>query len=207
MRVPGWALLAVLVGCEKPAETVTTPPPQRAETQRPEVSAALRRELGGCHADDAAPGSASFSLTVGKRGDVSQVRAFDVSVPAATLNCSLARLRGWSFPPGQRGVLSFTKRYGGPDTAALKEMIKHRTSALQHCYNAELRVNPTASGKVAFVLLIAATGRVEEVSMSDVSPGISAPLRACFREKLLGWRFPALSTSAEVSFSVVFSGS
>jgi hypothetical protein len=102
---------------------------------------------------------------------------------------------------------SSTEATGGGDKKALRATIKHRTSALQHCYNKALRTQPDLSGRMAFTIAISVMGTVTRVVVEEDSLG-SASVEACTKAKIKGWRFPmeGADEGAEVTFSVVFSG-
>ena len=103
---------------------------------------------------------------------------------------------------------SKTSASGGGDKKALRATIKHRTSALQHCYNKALRTQPDLSGKMSYTIMISVMGTVTRVMIEEDSLG-SAGVAACTKAKIKGWRFPmnGADEGAEVTFSVVFSGS
>jgi hypothetical protein len=102
---------------------------------------------------------------------------------------------------------SSTEATGGGDKKALRATIKHRTSALQHCYNKALRTQPDLAGRMAFTIAISVMGTVTRVVVEEDSLG-SASVEACTKAKIKGWRFPmeGADEGAEVTFSVVFSG-
>jgi len=101
-----------------------------------------------------------------------------------------------------------TSAAGGGDKKAIKATIKHRTSALQHCYNKALRTQPDLSGKMSFAIVINVMGSVTSVVVEEDTLG-NAGVKACTKAKIKGWRFPmnGAEEGADVSFSVVFSGS
>ncbi|MGH1348867.1 MAG: AgmX/PglI C-terminal domain-containing protein [Nannocystales bacterium] len=107
-----------------------------------------------------------------------------------------------------RAKASGTSAAGGGDKKAIKATIKHRTSALQHCYNKALRVQPDLSGKMSFAIVINVMGSVTSVAIEEDTLG-HAGVKACTKAKIKGWRFPmnGAEEGADVSFSVVFSGS
>ncbi len=107
-----------------------------------------------------------------------------------------------------RTKASGTRADGGGDPKAIKATIKHRTGALQHCYNKALRTQPDLSGKMTYTIMVSVMGSVTKVIIEEDSLG-SASVSACAKAKIKGWRFPmnGAEEGAEVSFSVVFSGS
>lgn len=107
------------------------------------------------------------------------------------------------------GVTKATKTdvFGDVDKTSIKAAIKHRTSALQHCYNKALRTQPDLAGKMTYTIAISVMGSVTKVDIEEDSVG-SAAVSTCARAKIQGWRFPmeGAEEGAEVTFSVVFSG-
>lgn len=112
----------------------------------------------------------------------------------------------------ERKVLGTTKAtstdvFGDVDKNSIKAAIKHRTSALQHCYNKALRTQPDLAGKMTFTIQISVMGSVTSVSIEEDTVGAPA-VAACAKAKIQGWRFPSegAEDTADVTFSVVFSG-
>jgi hypothetical protein len=103
---------------------------------------------------------------------------------------------------------SKTDVFGGGDAKALRATIARRTSALQHCYNQALRTQPDLAGKMTYTIAISVMGSVTKVVVEEDTLG-SSSVAACTRAKIQGWRFPmnGADEAAEVTFSVVFSGS
>jgi hypothetical protein len=97
---------------------------------------------------------------------------------------------------------------GDVDKKALTATIHRRTGALQHCYNTALRTQPDLAGKMTYTIFISVMGTVTKVVVEEDSLG-SAAVTACAKAKIQGWRFPmnGAEEGAEVTFSVVFSGS
>lgn len=110
----------------------------------------------------------------------------------------------------ERKIRGRTKASGtrsdGGDAKAIKATIKHRTGALQACYNKALRTQPDLSGKMTFSVVISMMGTVTKVVVDEDSLG-SGSVAACTKAKIKGWRFPRADEGADVTFSVVFSGS
>ena len=107
-----------------------------------------------------------------------------------------------------RAKANGTSAAGGGDKKAIKATIKHRTSALQHCYNKALRTQPDLSGKMSYAITINVMGSVTSVVVEEDTLG-DPGVKACTKAKIKGWRFPmnGAEEGADVSFSVVFSGS
>lgn len=101
-----------------------------------------------------------------------------------------------------------TDVFGGGDAKALRATISRRTSALQHCYNQALRTQPDLTGKMTYTIAVSVMGTVTKVVIEEDTLG-SGSVAACTRAKIKGWRFPmnGAEEGAEVTFSVVFSGS
>lgn len=100
-----------------------------------------------------------------------------------------------------------TDVFGDVDKTSIKAAIKHRTSALQHCYNKALRTQPDLAGKMTYTIAISVMGSVTKVDIEEDTVGSQA-VTTCARAKIQGWRFPMdnAEEGAEVTFSVVFSG-
>jgi hypothetical protein len=100
-----------------------------------------------------------------------------------------------------------TDIFGDVDKTSFKAVIKHRTSALQHCYNTALRTQPDLAGKMTFTISVSVMGSVTKVSIEEDTVG-SPSVASCARAKIQGWRFPSegAEEGADVTFSVVFSG-
>ena len=213
----------LLLACNQDTTPPTVTPTARVEAS-PEASptpfppAELRRALRACDASGAsAVVEAEYGVRVDAAGRVTLVKALKSTLPPALLNCTLARIREWTFPASPDGAaFRFSMRFGEPpqhpavaDKKEIKATIKHRTSALQHCYNASLRQAPGLFGKVEYTLFIAADGHVTSAS-ADVESQANLPtaMIECTLEKIRAWRFPMRGAEAgsSVSFSVVFTG-
>lgn len=137
-------------------------------------------------------------------GQLTQTKGFDTGDGPAMENGVKKRERKIK----GRTKASGTSAAGGGDKKAIKATIKHRTSALQHCYNKALRTQPDLSGKMSFAIVINVMGSVTSVAIEEDTVG-DASVKACAKAKIKGWRFPmnGADEGADVSFSVVFSGS
>ncbi|MBC8066946.1 MAG: AgmX/PglI C-terminal domain-containing protein [Deltaproteobacteria bacterium] len=100
-----------------------------------------------------------------------------------------------------------TDIFGDVDKTSFKAVIKHRTSALQHCYNKALRTQPDLAGKMTFTITVSVMGSVTKVDIEEDTVG-SPAVATCARAKIQGWRFPneGADEGADVTFSVVFAG-
>jgi hypothetical protein len=104
-----------------------------------------------------------------------------------------------------RTKASKTDVFGDVDKNALKAYINRRTSALRSCYEKALRTQPDLAGKMSYVIDISMMGNVTGVRVTEDTLGVSS-VRVCTEAKIKGWRFPKGEDTAEISFSVVFSG-
>lgn len=98
-----------------------------------------------------------------------------------------------------------TDIFGDVDKKALRLYIKRRTTALQSCYNKALRTQPDLAGKMSYTIDISTMGNVTKVQVEEDTLG-SSSVKACTTAKIRGWRFPRQEDTAEINFSVVFSG-
>ncbi|MEM7154194.1 MAG: AgmX/PglI C-terminal domain-containing protein [Myxococcota bacterium] len=99
-----------------------------------------------------------------------------------------------------------TDVFGDVDAKGIKAQISRRTSALQHCYNKELRTQPELAGKMTYTISISKMGSVTSVAIEEDTVG-SSRVKTCTQAKMRGWRFGTQEDSGEVTFTVVFSGS
>lgn len=209
----------LLTACTQnaPPPTTAPSPPQADDSSEPFPPAELRRALRACDAPDSASAvEAEYGVRVDTNGKVTVVKALKSTLPPAMLNCTLARIRDWAFPTSKHGAafrftMTFEPSQQRPveaGKAELKATIKHRTSALQHCYNEALRKDVTQFGKVDYAIVIAVDGSVTSAD-AEVGPyaNLSSALVDCTLAKIEGWRFPMgeAEVEASVSFSVVFS--
>lgn len=137
-------------------------------------------------------------------GQLTQTKGFDTGDGPAMENGVKKRERKIK----GRTKATGTSASGGGDKGAIRATIKGRTSALQHCYNKALRTQPDLSGKMSFAIVINVMGSVTSVVIEEDTLG-NAGVKACTKAKIKGWRFPMNGADdvADVSFSVVFSGS
>jgi hypothetical protein len=99
-----------------------------------------------------------------------------------------------------------TNIFGDVDKNAMKAYINRRTGALRSCYEKALRTQSDASGKIGYVIDISTMGNVTGVRITEDSLGIDS-VKTCTIAKIKGWRFPKGEDTAEIDFSVLFSGS
>lgn len=98
-----------------------------------------------------------------------------------------------------------TNVFGDVDKNAMRAYINRRTSGLRSCYEKALRTQADAGGKMSYVIDISTMGNVTSVKVTEDTLGI-ASVKACTVAKIKGWRFPRGEDTAEIDFSVVFSG-
>jgi outer membrane biosynthesis protein TonB len=98
-----------------------------------------------------------------------------------------------------------TDVFGDVDKNALRAYINRRTSALRSCYEQALRTQPNVAGKMRYVIDISTMGSVTGVRVMEDTLGVPS-VKTCTMAKIKGWRFPKGEDTAEVDFSVVFSG-
>lgn len=101
---------------------------------------------------------------------------------------------------------SKTEVFGNVDKKGVTAFINQRTNALRVCYEAALRTKPGLAGKMTYTINIGTMGNVTSVSVDEDTVG-EGSVRGCTQAKIKGWRFPRQEEDAEVTFSVVFSGS
>jgi len=137
-------------------------------------------------------------------GQLTQTKGFDTGEGPAVETGAKKRERKIRGRTKAKG----TSAAGGGDKKAIRATINHRTGALQHCYNKALRTQPDLSGKMSFAIVINVMGSVTSVVVEEDTLG-DASVKACAKAKIKGWRFPmnGADEGADVSFSVVFSGS
>ncbi len=219
MRFPGWVwTLLVVSACDKEGAAAPEPPITAAHEVRPppRVSPRQVEELRGCTAvDPAAKGAVSYAIVVGPSGRVTHAKAANSTVSAAVLNCSLQRIRGWTFAATTDSTpLSFGVGFGpggptlstGGDNKTLKTTLRHRAPQMQHCYNAALRDDPVLHGRATYTVFVSVTGEVTGVQVEE-HVSLSQAVLDCTVAKIRGWRFPPSGAreGAHVTFSVVFS--
>jgi len=105
-----------------------------------------------------------------------------------------------------RAKASKTNIFGDVDKKKLRAYINRRTSALQSCYERALRTSPGLAGKMMYTIEIGIMGNVTRVAVEEDTLG-SGAVKSCTTGKIRGWRFPKGEDTAEVTFTVVFSGS
>ncbi len=98
-----------------------------------------------------------------------------------------------------------TDVFGDVDKKGVRAYINRRTGALRYCYEKALGPRPGLAGKMTYTIAISTMGNVTSVAIEEDTVG-DGSVKACTQAKIKGWRFPQAEDSAEVTFSVVFSG-
>lgn len=81
------------------------------------------------------------------------------------------------------------KAIGGKlDSNAISRVIKRRQSAIQRCYEREIKKNPSASGKVIIAFTIGTAGRV--TNSKAVNDSVGGGVGACVANQISRMRFP-----------------
>lgn len=89
------------------------------------------------------------------------------------------------------------------DSSLVSGMIRQRKSAIQRCYENELRNNPSLSGKVTVQFSIETSGTVSGVSVTENTTG-SAALGSCVTATIGRFRFNPGPEGGSVRFSYPF---
>jgi len=143
------------------------------------------------------PGGEGISLG----GSVVDTEGFDLGEGPALENKEEKRERKIK----ARTKASKTDVFGDVDKKGVTAYINRRTSALRHCYEKALRTRPDLAGKMTYTIAISTMGNVTSVAIEEDTVG-DGSVKVCTQAKIKGWRFPRAEDSAEVTFSVVFSG-
>jgi TonB family protein len=90
------------------------------------------------------------------------------------------------------------------DREKLSAYVRGRKSAIQQCYEKELKRNPTLKGKVVVRFTITTSGRASEIDIEENSLGNEA-VAACIKTVIRGWVFPFKPPSeVPVAYPFVF---
>lgn len=120
--------------------------------------------------------------------------------------------KGGTSGTGQRTVRKVRARLstsaggvsGKIDAAKVRSYIRGRLGGVRHCYEMQLKVNPTLSGKVKVMFTIGASGSVASCSVSANTMGNSL-VASCVCRRVKRWRFPQPEEgSVTVSYTFVF---
>ncbi len=112
--------------------------------------------------------------------------------------------------PKDRGMVSLSTPVvmGALPREVIQKVINDNKAQIRYCYEIELQRDQTLEGKVAVKWIIAATGAVEKVVVTETTIK-SARVGQCLAEKIKGWRFPqpAGGGIVEVNYPFVFKSS
>ncbi|MBC7792539.1 MAG: AgmX/PglI C-terminal domain-containing protein [Clostridia bacterium] len=112
--------------------------------------------------------------------------------------------------PKDRGMVSLSTPVvmGALPREVIQKVINDNKAQIRYCYEVELQRDQTLEGKVAVKWIIAATGSVEKVVVTETTVK-SARVGQCLAEKIKGWRFPqpAGGGIVEVNYPFVFKSS
>lgn len=224
LGVLGWAVAASLVtGCDKgktesperPSSNASAPARDDDGARIEGAPAALRRDMRTC-AREGGQGAIEYGVRVSPTGRVVLATALQSTAPPALFNCTLQRLRAWTFPATTDGAaFRFSMTFGPLGQSVVlsyedraKRTIKRRTGQLQHCYNKSLRLDSTIAGKLSYRVLIARSGVVTRATIEQ-NTGLPAAVARCTVSAIESWTFPMAGATegVDVSFSILFSGS
>jgi len=90
-----------------------------------------------------------------------------------------------------------------PQANTIAAVIRANSGQLKACYDSELKLNPTTSGRMVLWFEIAETGKVAEVAVLDNQTGSNGAFEACVTRRLSHWDFPA-DTAGVYSYPFVF---
>ncbi|MHB8877849.1 MAG: TonB family protein [Myxococcaceae bacterium] len=91
------------------------------------------------------------------------------------------------------------------DREALARYVKQRKSAIQNCYERELKRNPSLRGKVVVRFSITPSGRASDIEIEENTLGNDA-VASCVRTVIRTWSFPFKpSSDVTVAYPFVFS--
>lgn len=89
---------------------------------------------------------------------------------------------------------------GKLDSNRISRVVQRGASAVQRCFERELKNNPEAGGKLVVTVTIGGRGRVSDVSADT---GIGGQFKTCAVEAVKGWRFPP-PRGGDVTFNKTF---
>jgi hypothetical protein len=78
---------------------------------------------------------------------------------------------------------------GALDKSLIDKVIKRNQSKISYCYQKELQVDPSLSGKIIVKFVIAANGSVSKASIKSSTMG-SADVESCITDKFKTFQFP-----------------
>ena len=86
-----------------------------------------------------------------------------------------------------------------PDVALARIQDAYR-GGVQRCYNARLKREPRASGRVIVTFTVDESGRLAYRNAKGVGRALGKPMELCVERAMLRWSFPA--PAAETTFRV-----
>lgn len=89
---------------------------------------------------------------------------------------------------------------GQLDSSRISRVVQQGASAIQRCFERELKNNPEAGGKLVITVTIGGRGRVEDVTADT---GIGGGFKSCASQAVQGWRFPP-PKGGDVTFNKTF---
>ncbi len=90
---------------------------------------------------------------------------------------------------------------GKLDAGSISRVVRRGSSAIQRCYERELKKNPSAGGKLIITVTIGRAGRVTNVVANDT--GIGGSMSGCAKLAVKRWRFPR-PKGGDVTFNKTF---
>jgi TonB family protein len=93
---------------------------------------------------------------------------------------------------------------GKIDAAKVRSTIRSQLGGVRHCYEMQLKVNPSLAGRIAIQFTIGSSGGVSSCSVTGDSMGNNL-VSSCVCRRVQRWRFPPPDEgSVTVSYSFVF---
>ncbi len=90
-----------------------------------------------------------------------------------------------------------------PQHNTIAKVIRANSGQLKACYDGELKLNPSTSGRMVLWFEISETGEVAEVAVLDNQTGSNGAFESCVTRRLSRWSFPA-ETAGTYSYPFVF---
>jgi TonB family protein len=93
---------------------------------------------------------------------------------------------------------------GAVDREKLASYVRSRKTAIQQCYEKELKRNPSLKGKIVVRFTISTAGRATEIDIEENSLNNEA-VASCIKTVIRGWVFPFKPPSdVPVAYPFVF---
>lgn len=158
-------------------------------------------------------------VRVGRQGDAgigSGTRGSGTGGPGSGSGVGIGDLqsigRGGTTGTGQRAERKVRARLstsaggvsGKIDAAKVRSYIRGRLGGVRHCYEMQLKVNPSMQGKVKVMFTIGASGSVSSCSVAANTMG-NTLVADCVCRRVGGWRFPQPEEGqVTVSYTFIF---